>query len=207
MTNSESDAKTSSSPKKKTGNSSPLSGSSSNHTVRKYFWRSRVHPERKTLHFLLLSLLHLGVTSSLRLDRQECWFRQRQQTAVAAESDLAFPLATQALPLPLDLPTLSRLVELSFARFSHHPSPLEGWLPADLLRVELLVSNHPSRGFGGRRSAPGWRPRFCRRQRFPAPAASFSADAGTPAPLPPPRLYNFLSQLFLSKTQTLSLDL
>ena len=79
----------------------------------------------------------------------------------------------------------------------YHPSPPEGGLSTNLLCVELLVSNHPSGGFGGRRSAPPRRPRFGRRQRFPAPAASFSADAGTPALLPP-ILYNFLSRLFLS---------
>ena len=95
VTNSESDAKTSSSPKKKTGSSSPLSGSSSNHTVRTcLFQQIQADP---CLHSLFSSHLPLGATSSLSLARRVCWCQRRQRTAAAVELDWAFPLGTQAL--------------------------------------------------------------------------------------------------------------
>ena len=59
----------------------------------------------------------------------------------------------------------------------------KGELPADLLRVQLLVADHASWGFGRRRRRWSWRPqcwraRLCRQLRFLAPAASSCPDAG-----------------------------
>ena len=175
VTNSESDAKTSSSPKKKTGSSSPLSGNSSNHTVRTcLFQQIQADP---CLHSLFSSHLPLGATSSLSLARRVCWCQRRQRTAAAAAgSGSGFPLDIPALPSPRDPPTLSRLVRFLFLRLYNHLPPLQGRIPTDILCVELLVPDHPSRGFERRRRAPPRRPRFCR--RFPAPAASSRADAG-----------------------------
>ena len=208
VTNSESDAaKTSSSPKKKTGSSSPLSGNSSNHTVSKYIhYQSKyIHFQSKYIHFQSKSIyfqskyIHYlssnlaNIFSSSQPPPPGGYIKSEARSpgvlVSTAPADSSSSRVGLGLPPGYPSPAItpgsshSEQVASTFVlRFYHLYPPCEGGLPTNLLRVKLLVSNHPPGGFGGRRSAPPWRPRFRRRQRFSAPAASFSADAGTPTP-------------------------